>query len=615
MFSWSRRKNQHSTFSIRLTSDNVKLKTWKPGDSIGEEWKVIKVFSGGFGHVYLATNSEFKRFGSWPDTCALKTFRKDRYQGKLTFDDFEREARAWIRLGRYGHIVNAFFFKRYEDMPFVVSEAIINKHHPSTLRGWMNRGPLPIKLALFLGVQICMGMEYASKNGIAVHCDIKPENIFVTDDGVVKIGDWGLSKITSHESFNFSEEKGGFRFPSASHQPINDEIVGTPLYMSPELITKRQLPTVSSDIYAFGTVVYEMLTGQLPFDITTFSQLINAHTNGHPTPINIRRKDIPEEVGSLIEKCLSKQSEKRPKSFAELKIELTNLLESVFSIKFPDNLLKVPESVHDGSETTIGFALHKLGFDGEARFYINKGMMGDDKKATILVYDDDEYGFNIDVPSNLISKLEQEEKNNTTDQESTLFLGGLLEWVGRFDDAKAVLERALEIYPEKSEEINEEIAHICKKEVESLILKGHALNKRGNPVEALKFFKAALEKDGNNSIAWYDLGTVQLQIELIKEAIFSLEKATILDPSLKQAWNTLGATYFKKEQFDQALRCFDRALALDPFSPKPWLNRGNSLLVLGNTKEALKSFYKALEIDPDYEQAKFMLAQILRQLH
>ena len=201
MFGWIKRLRGPKDWQMVLTTDSVKFKTWKVGDMIGGKWRVIQVHSGGFGVVYIATNPTLTDSNpQLPAVYALKTFRPDLFRGPVTFDEFEREAYLWIKLGHHDNIVNALFFERHANAPFVVSEAIVNKTQPNTLRGWLQGGPIPLPWVLLFGTQICIAMEYARSRGLVAHSDLKPDNILVTDTGLLKVSDWGLSTLMRREA-------------------------------------------------------------------------------------------------------------------------------------------------------------------------------------------------------------------------------------------------------------------------------------------------------------------------------------------------------------------------------------------------------------------------------
>src|SRR6185503_20334815 len=108
---------------------------------------------------------------------------------------FEEEAYAWLSLGVYKHIVRLFFVDRYFDQVFAFAEYIPETLLPNTLRGWIDANLIELESALRFGVQICRALTYSRSRGLLIHHDLKPENIMMTSDGVVKVTDWGLSQM------------------------------------------------------------------------------------------------------------------------------------------------------------------------------------------------------------------------------------------------------------------------------------------------------------------------------------------------------------------------------------------------------------------------------------
>ncbi|HYC35233.1 MAG TPA: serine/threonine-protein kinase [Usitatibacter sp.] len=163
---------------------------------------------------------------------------------------------------------------------------------------------LPVRQAVLVIFKMCRAMDYAFQNGV-IHRDIKPANILLSERDDIKISDFGTAKI-SH----------------ATHTQI-DGFLGSPAYMSPEQINE-ELPSVQTDIYSLGVVMYELLTGKLPFRANNAVTMINKILNEDPVPIETLRPDLPEKLVEIVKKAMHKDPQVRYASWFDMASELAN---------------------------------------------------------------------------------------------------------------------------------------------------------------------------------------------------------------------------------------------------------------------------------------------------
>jgi serine/threonine protein kinase len=268
---------------------------------------------GGAGTVYRA---EVETSGK---AVAIKVLRKVDEDQDQAFARFEREARAASKLGEV-HIVDIFDFGYTDDgFAFLVMELLQGEDLAELLA---RRGHIPLDEAIPLIAQCCQGLGAAHAAGI-IHRDLKPENIFLKDQGIegplVKLVDFGLAKICD-------TEVGG---EPGRKLTTTGMIFGTPQYMSPEQCLSR--PTDHrADIYAIGCILYELLTGRVPFEGETFMGVLNQHVCDPPPAMRIVNPDVmvPPEVEAVIYRCLDKEAGRRPQSMNELRGELLAALEA-----------------------------------------------------------------------------------------------------------------------------------------------------------------------------------------------------------------------------------------------------------------------------------------------
>ncbi len=223
---------------------------------------------------------------------------------------FEREARSASALS-HAHVVSVFDVGRAGESFYIVTEIVAG----GNLRDLLDRGPLPLRRALDLSVQIASGLAEAHESGI-VHRDLKPENVLLTKTGDAKIADFGLAKLAETGSAGMSQ------LPTSDGLKTSDGIVmGTVAYMSPEQAGGRSVD-FRSDQFAFGTILYEMLAGRPPFRRATAGETMAAVLRDEPAPVRSINPVVPPQLGWILDRCLSKAPEGRYASTRDLSREL-----------------------------------------------------------------------------------------------------------------------------------------------------------------------------------------------------------------------------------------------------------------------------------------------------
>jgi TolB-like protein/predicted Zn-dependent protease len=251
-----------------------------PGSSLGRYRVVELVGSGGMGEVYRAHDPELGR------DVGIKVLARRRHISADELSRFGREARAVAALN-HSNILTVFDVGVDHDTPYVVAELLEGE----TLRVRLERGALPVREAVDIARQIASGLAAAHDRGI-IHRDLKPENLFVTNRGVAKILDFGLAKQTTSAGGGDTTEPG--------------LLIGTAGYMAPELV-RGAGASVQSDLFSFGAVLYEMLTGCRAF--TGGSTVETMHAVLAFTPA--RMDALPPELRAVVEACLAKEPGER----------------------------------------------------------------------------------------------------------------------------------------------------------------------------------------------------------------------------------------------------------------------------------------------------------------
>jgi serine/threonine protein kinase len=290
---------QSSAFRVGLT----------PGAKLGDYEVQRLIGSGGMGEVYRARDTRLAREVAIKVLPAVLSYDSDRLRR------FEQEARAAAALN-HPNILAVHQLGTYEGAPYLVSELL----EGSTLREMLVRGPLPVRKVIDYGVQIARGLAAAHEKAIT-HRDMKPENLFVTKDGRVKILDFGLAKLTQHQTISDQST------PTVSAETEPGMVMGTVGYMAPEQV-RGQTADHRADIFAFGAILYELLTGKRAFHKPTSAETMSAILNEDPVGISQIRPGLPPALHRVVHRCLEKNPEQRFQSASDLAFALEALSDS-----------------------------------------------------------------------------------------------------------------------------------------------------------------------------------------------------------------------------------------------------------------------------------------------
>jgi eukaryotic-like serine/threonine-protein kinase len=268
---------------------------------LGGQFKILdKIGTGGMGSVYKALQLAMDRH------VAIKILHSKLAHRKDLVSRFRREARAMSHLS-HPNTVKVLLYGELEDgLLYIVMEYLEGKNLNQTVR---REGPMTVDRALPIIIQACAAIEEAHRAGI-VHRDLKPENIFLCNQGVLKdfpkVLDFGLAKVTEREMR-----------PGSLILTQEGMVFGTPEFMSPEQ-AQGDVLTPGSDIYSLAVILYEMLTGKLPFDANNPVEYLQLHVAAKPIPLDKRIPGVrfPEGLSEVVAKALSKNVADRYKSAA-----------------------------------------------------------------------------------------------------------------------------------------------------------------------------------------------------------------------------------------------------------------------------------------------------------
>ncbi len=264
--------------------------------------------AGGMGEVFRAYDTRLGR------DVAIKILPESFANDPVRLQRFEQEARTLATLN-HPNIVGIHDIGTFEGKPYLVSE-FVDGH---TLRKRLDDGPLSIRKAIDYAAEIAQGLAAAHEKGV-VHRDLKPENIVVTSEGHVKILDFGLARVRPVTSKNVADVSR--ETTVADTQP--GIVMGTVGYMSPEQVRGKAVD-YRSDIFSFGSVLYEMVSGVRAFHRNSSVETMNAIINDEPEDILKKRANVPPAVERILRHCLEKEQEHRFQSARDLAFDLASL--------------------------------------------------------------------------------------------------------------------------------------------------------------------------------------------------------------------------------------------------------------------------------------------------
>ncbi len=362
------------------------------GDWIGDRFEIFDIHEGGMSLVYVVHDHLGK---SQRSVVALKTLKDELLSYKIRRSRFATECRLWVQLGQHPNIVQAHSVEIFDGKPYVVLELV----QGGDLVRWIGAPRLDLTQSLRFGVQFCQGMDHAVRQGLSCHRDIKPGNLLITEEGVLKITDFGLARICEEmvafrpelpdgsipladspntpQQIVFTDPRDqevrplGFTNPeparvtrppaqackvatakptpttveketseyAVAHETANPRLtrsgarLGTGAYMAPEQFRDPGSVDVRADIYAFGVVLFEMITGRLPFQGKSLDMLDRQHSRYDPPSVvpSIPRSlaRVASGVDQVVQRCLKKDPGDRFATMSDLRKAMLSLLSRI----------------------------------------------------------------------------------------------------------------------------------------------------------------------------------------------------------------------------------------------------------------------------------------------
>ncbi|HEV8366623.1 MAG TPA: protein kinase [Pyrinomonadaceae bacterium] len=293
-----------------------------PNTTLAHYTIVSKIGAGGMGEVYRARDTRLDR------EVAIKLLLEEVSGDSDRLERFEQEARATSALN-HPNILTVYDTGTHEGSPYIVTELLEGEE----LRDRLETGPIPLRKVIDYAQQIVNGLSAAHEKGI-IHRDLKPENLFITKDDRAKILDFGLAKLRGNNESLGSED--------ATRRAITNPgvVMGTVGYMSPEQV-RGQLADHRSDIFSFGAILHEMITGRRAFRRETMAESMSAILKEEPEELTQSNPNVSPALDRIVRRCLEKKPERRFQSTSDLGFALESL--SASSSSTGSSTISLPE--------------------------------------------------------------------------------------------------------------------------------------------------------------------------------------------------------------------------------------------------------------------------------
>jgi len=263
-----------------------------PGARFAQRYEVKEVLGvGGMGMVFKAVDSELG------EVIAIKSLKQELLSEDPTaLERFKSEIRLARRIS-HRNVVRTHDLGEFSGVYYITMEFVEGRSLKDLIR---TRGRLPVPATLTVAKQLCRALEVAHEQGV-IHRDIKPQNMVVEPNGLLKVMDFGIARLAKRQS-------------GVTQQGM---VVGTPDYMAPEQLMGEEIDE-RADIYAAGCVIYECLTGKTPFVAENQITLIAKLLEEAPIPPRVINEEVPQALSDLVMRTLAKKPDQRPKSATEL---------------------------------------------------------------------------------------------------------------------------------------------------------------------------------------------------------------------------------------------------------------------------------------------------------